>query len=45
MLADYDFNLRCMFNKKVRKKYIDLTIAYYAPAGSSSIVTDEIYKG
>ena len=41
LLADYDFNLRCMFNKKVRKKHVDLMIAYYAPAGSSSTITDE----
>jgi hypothetical protein len=39
-LADYDFNLRTMFNNKVRKNHINLTIAYYAPAGSSSIKTD-----
>lgn len=40
-LADYDFNLKVLFNKKVRKRYIDLKIAYYAPAGSSSVETDE----
>ena len=43
LLADYDFNLRCMFNKKVRKKHVDLVIAYYAPAGSSSTITDEAF--
>jgi glycosyltransferase involved in cell wall biosynthesis len=40
-LADYDFNLHAIFNSKVRKKHVDLMIAYYAPAGSSSIRTDE----
>ncbi len=30
-----------MFNKKVRKKHIDLNIAYYAPAGSSSVKADK----
>jgi glycosyltransferase involved in cell wall biosynthesis len=39
-LADYDFNLRAMFNRKVRKKHIDLNIAYYSPAGSSSVNSD-----
>jgi glycosyltransferase involved in cell wall biosynthesis len=40
-LADYDFNLRAIFNNKIRKKHIELTIAYYAPGGSSSVKTDE----
>jgi glycosyltransferase involved in cell wall biosynthesis len=43
LLADYDFNLRCMFDKKVRKKYVDLMIAYYAPAGSSSTRADGLF--
>jgi glycosyltransferase involved in cell wall biosynthesis len=43
LLADYDFNLRCMFDKKVRKKYVDLMIAYYAPAGSSSKGMDKLF--
>jgi glycosyltransferase involved in cell wall biosynthesis len=33
--ADYDFNLRCMFDRRIRKKYINRTIAWYAPSGSS----------
>jgi glycosyltransferase involved in cell wall biosynthesis len=41
LLADYDFNLRAVFNRKVRKRHIDLTVAFYAPAGSSSVKTDE----
>ena len=40
-LADYDFNLRSIFNKKVRKKHVNMRIAYYAPAGSSSTKTDK----
>jgi len=43
LLADYNFNLRCMFDRKVRKKYVDLMIAYYAPAGSSSKKTDILF--
>ncbi len=43
LLADYDFNLRCMFDKRVRKRHVDLLVAFYAPAGSSSTITDETF--
>jgi glycosyltransferase involved in cell wall biosynthesis len=43
LLADYDFNLHCMFDNSVRKKYVDLTIAYYSPGGVSSRSTDELF--
>lgn len=43
MLADWDLNLRWMINKKIRRKYIDVTIANYATGGMSEVVRDEIF--
>ena len=41
--ADYDFNLRVMFNDRIKKKYVKLTIAYYSLSGLSSLNTDELF--
>lgn len=34
--ADYEFNVRCFGNNEVKKQYLDLVIANYAPDGFSS---------
>jgi glycosyltransferase involved in cell wall biosynthesis len=38
--GDWEFNLRCFFNDKIKIKYIDLTIAYYSDGGLSSTASD-----
>lgn len=42
-LADYDFNLRCFYNKQIRTRYIDLMIAYYEVGGISNTHKDEAF--
>lgn len=34
--ADWDFNIRCFKNDRVRKQYIDLVVAYFGADGVSS---------
>lgn len=34
--ADWDFNIRCFRDSRVRKKYIDLVVAYFGADGVSS---------
>jgi glycosyltransferase involved in cell wall biosynthesis len=42
-LADYDHNIKWFLNKKIKKKYIDLVISFYADGGLSSINYDNIF--
>ena len=41
MLADWDLNLRWMINRKIKRRYVDITIANYAPGGVSDKERDE----
>jgi glycosyltransferase involved in cell wall biosynthesis len=41
--ADYEFNLRCYFNKDIKVKYIDLVVAYFSEGGLSSVGFDELF--
>ena len=43
MLADWDFNLRWMNNRKIKGEYIDLIIANYAPGGISDNNYDSVF--
>lgn len=43
ILADYDYNLRCFFHRKVKVKHVDLIIANFSQGGFSSQRTDEIF--
>lgn len=42
--SDYDFNMKCFGDCKVRKKYINRVVAVYNDEGSSSKKEDEIFK-
>jgi glycosyltransferase involved in cell wall biosynthesis len=43
--ADWDFNLRCFSKKKIKKKYEDITVAFFASGGfSSREVIDKVFK-
>lgn len=41
--ADFEFNLRWFFDKKIRKKYIPLEIAYFSPGGASECNSDDFF--
>lgn len=43
MLADWDLNLRWVIKKRIQRKYVDLTIARYAPGGKSETITDTTF--
>jgi glycosyltransferase involved in cell wall biosynthesis len=40
LFSDWEFNIRCFFNKEIQTKYIDLVIAVYAEGGLSTLNTD-----
>jgi len=42
--ADYDFSLKCFFNKSIRKMYVPLKIAYFAPGGVSIKMRNDLFK-
>lgn len=44
VVADYEFNLRCFFHKKVKHKYIDLIIAHYSEGGFSAMKMDKVFS-
>lgn len=41
--ADWDHNIRCFYSSKIKKKFVDITIANYADGGFSSRNFDEIF--
>ena len=41
--ADYEFNMRCFFNNRLKIKYADLIIAHYFDAGLSSRSYDALF--
>lgn len=45
LLADYDFNLRWMLNKKISHKYLDIIVADYSTGGLSDTFEDNIFYG
>jgi glycosyltransferase involved in cell wall biosynthesis len=42
--ADYDFTLKCFFNDNIRKAYMPLRIAYFAPGGLSIRERHDAFK-
>jgi glycosyltransferase involved in cell wall biosynthesis len=41
ILADWEYNLRWMNNSRIKRKYVDLTVANYAAGGKSDNVYDQ----
>lgn len=44
ILSDWDFNLRCFFNPRLSKKYINVCVAHYSTTGISSQTEDKDFK-
>lgn len=42
--ADWEFNLKCFQDSKIKKKYIPQTISYFNAEGLSSNVHDEVFE-
>lgn len=45
VLADWDLNLRCFIHPHLRTAYVDLMVAYFAPAGFGVQVVDDKFSG
>jgi hypothetical protein len=43
LLADWDLNLRWFNDPAVKRKYVNLTVAFYAPGGQSDTVKDTVF--
>lgn len=41
--ADWDFNIRCFENSKIKGKYVNLTIANFAEGGTSTVNPDILF--
>ncbi len=44
LLADYDFNIRCFYNKNIQIQYIDSIVAFYSPNGKSANLIDKEFE-
>lgn len=43
VFADWEFNVRCFFNKDIRTQYVPLLIAYFSVEGVSNTRKDDFY--
>jgi glycosyltransferase involved in cell wall biosynthesis len=43
LLSDWDFNLRCFSNAKVKKEYLDVVVANYSEGGASAENNDILF--
>lgn len=43
LFADWDFNLRCFSNEKVRKEHVDVVVANYSAGGASAENNDILF--
>lgn len=41
--ADHAYNIKCILNKRIKKLFIPITIAFYAPGGLSATVKDHLF--
>jgi glycosyltransferase involved in cell wall biosynthesis len=44
VLADWEYNWRCFFNKKINVKYLPITVATYSDGGISTMLKDEKFQ-
>lgn len=44
LLADFDCNLKCFFDKRIKMSYRKRIVSFYSDGGASSISTDELFE-